>query len=112
MRASAIGFPTTIRAPFSMGNTGLISVLPAIGRSIGIPEKKIEAIPHWQVAECFSPIERAVLDARLKLRGVDGLWVADASAMPKVPRGHTNAPTAMIAARAAEWIGEIARASY
>jgi choline dehydrogenase len=50
--------------------------------------------------------ERAVLDFRLKLRGVEGLWVADASAMPKVPRGHTNAPTAMIAARAAEWLAE------
>lgn len=48
--------------------------------------------------------ERAPLDARLKVRGVEGLWVADASAMPKVPRGHTNAPTAMIAARAVEWI--------
>ena len=45
------------------------------------------------------------LDAHLRVRGVDGLWVADASAMPRVPRGHTHAPTAMIAARAAEWIG-------
>lgn len=56
--------------------------------------------------------ERAVLDARLKLRGADGLWVADASAMPKVPRGHTNAPTAMIAARVVDWIDETARTSF
>ncbi|MCJ7438405.1 MAG: carboxymuconolactone decarboxylase family protein [Acidimicrobiia bacterium] len=30
-------------------------------RTAGIPEEKIAAIPSWQVAECFSPIERAVL---------------------------------------------------
>jgi alkylhydroperoxidase family enzyme len=30
-------------------------------RTEGIPEEKIAAIPHWQVADCYSPIERAVL---------------------------------------------------
>ena len=30
-------------------------------RAIGIPEEKIAAIPAWQVAECFSPVERALL---------------------------------------------------
>jgi len=48
--------------------------------------------------------ERAPLDERLRVRGVERLWVADASAMPTVPRGHPNAPTAMIAARAAQWL--------
>ena len=48
--------------------------------------------------------DRAPLDESLRVRGVDGLWVADASAMPVVPRGHTNAPTAMLAARAAQWL--------
>jgi choline dehydrogenase len=46
----------------------------------------------------------SVVDPRLRVRGVDSLWVADASVMPSVPRGHTNAPTAMIAQRAAEFI--------
>jgi choline dehydrogenase len=46
----------------------------------------------------------APLDGKLAVRGLDGLWVADASVMPSVPRGHTNAPTAMIAARAAQWL--------
>lgn len=46
----------------------------------------------------------AVVDPRLRVRGVDGLWVADASVMPRVPRGHPNAVVAMIANRAAEWI--------
>jgi choline dehydrogenase len=46
----------------------------------------------------------AVVDPRLRVRGVDRLWVADASVMPAVPRGHPNAVVAMIAARPADWI--------
>jgi choline dehydrogenase len=48
--------------------------------------------------------ERAVVDPELRIRGVDGLWVVDASIMPSVPRGHPNAVVAMIANRAAGWI--------
>lgn len=47
---------------------------------------------------------RSVVDPKLRVRGVDGLWVADASVMPSVPRGHPNAVVAMIAERAAGWI--------
>lgn len=47
----------------------------------------------------------SVVDPHLRMRGVDGLWVADASALPAVPRGHPNAVVAMIAERAAGWIG-------
>jgi choline dehydrogenase len=47
---------------------------------------------------------RAVVDPHLQVRGVDGLWVADASVMPSVPRGHPNAVVAMIAHRAADLI--------
>lgn len=47
---------------------------------------------------------RAVLTPRLRVRGVDRLWVADASAMPTLPRAHTNATVAMMAQRAADWI--------
>lgn len=47
---------------------------------------------------------RAVVDPKLRVQGMDRLWVADASVMPSVPRGHPNAVVAMIADRAAEWI--------
>ncbi|HXG03731.1 MAG TPA: GMC family oxidoreductase N-terminal domain-containing protein [Candidatus Binatia bacterium] len=47
---------------------------------------------------------RAVVDPKLRVQGMDRLWVADASVMPAVPRGHPNAVVAMIAERGAEWI--------
>lgn len=67
-------------------------------------KKNAQTVYHPTSSCRMGSDEQAPLDARLRVRGVERLWVADASAMPKVPRGHTNAPTAMIAARAAEWI--------
>ncbi len=46
----------------------------------------------------------AVVDEQLRLRGLDGLRVVDASVMPRIIRGHTHAPTVMIAERAADLI--------
>jgi choline dehydrogenase len=46
----------------------------------------------------------AVVDARLRVRGIAGLRIADASVMPTITSGNTNAPTLMIAERAAEWV--------
>jgi choline dehydrogenase len=48
--------------------------------------------------------EQAVVDPELRVRGVDGLRVADASVMPVVPRGNTNAPTIMVGEKAADLV--------
>ncbi|CAN5715089.1 GMC family oxidoreductase N-terminal domain-containing protein [soil metagenome] len=48
----------------------------------------------------------AVVDSRLRVHGVAGLRVVDASVMPTITSGNTNSPTLMIAERAAAWIIE------
>lgn len=74
-----------------------------------------EAIDGWNRATVMSgghaacscamgTSESAVVDTTLKVRGVDGLRIADASVMPNLIRGNTNAPVIMIAEKAAEMI--------
>jgi choline dehydrogenase-like flavoprotein len=48
--------------------------------------------------------ELAVVDHQLRVRGLDGLRVVDASIIPRIPRGHTNLPTMFIAEKAADLI--------
>ena len=48
-------------------------------------------------------------DPKLRLNGLDGLWVADASVMPKIVSGNTNAPSIMIGERCADFVMEAER---
>ena len=46
----------------------------------------------------------AVVDQECRVKGIEGLWVADSSVMPQVPRANTNATAIMIGERVADWV--------
>ena len=65
------------------------------------------AITLHPVGTCKMGVETdpmAVVDDQLRVRGVEGLRVIDASVMPEVPGGNTNAPTIMVAEKGADLI--------
>lgn len=67
--------------------------------------REFGGITHHPVGTCAMGIgEHAVVDPQLRVRGIGGLRVADASVMPTIPGGNTNAATVMIGEKAADMI--------
>ena len=69
--------------------------------------RSVGAITQHPVGTCRMGTERdaaAVVDAELRVRGVQALRVIDASIMPNIPGGNTNAPAIMMAEKGADLI--------
>jgi choline dehydrogenase-like flavoprotein len=82
------------RAPFSVPESDSDADLMAFARRAG------QTVYHATSTCAMGP----VLDCDLRVHGCDGLRVVDASVMPGITRGNTNAPVIMIAERAADLI--------
>ncbi|MGO4253979.1 GMC family oxidoreductase [Paenarthrobacter sp. TAF1] len=67
--------------------------------------RQVAGTYHHQVGTCKMGVDDlSVVDPQLRVRGIEGLRVADASIIPFVPSGNTNAPSIMIGEKAAELI--------
>jgi choline dehydrogenase len=91
------------------------STLVAEERVPGIAVQSDDEIDAWvrrMVGTAMHPTstcamgidDRAVVDAELRVHGLEGLRIVDASVMPTIPGGNTNAPVIMIAEKASDLI--------
>jgi choline dehydrogenase len=113
--ASAVAGVRTCIEICESGRLGELSTGMLIGPD-SRSDEDIEAHCRQRLQTLYHPVgtcrmgdePTAVVDRELKVRGVDGLRVVDASVMPTVPRGNTNAPVIALAERAADLIrGEV-----
>ena len=113
--ASAVAGVRTALEICESGRLGELSTGMLIGPD-SRSDEDIEAHCRQRLQTLYHPVgtcrmgdePTSVVDRELKVRGVEGLRVVDASVMPTVPRGNTNAPVIALAERAADLIrGEV-----
>lgn len=86
-----------VQAPFMPG-----SVDPSDEELVQHLRRQTQTLYHPVGTCAMGAGEQAVVDPELRVKGVEGLRVADASVMPVVPRGNTNAPSIMVGEKAAD----------
>ncbi|QWF80850.1 GMC family oxidoreductase [Amycolatopsis sp. CA-230715] len=106
---------SALRSLIEIGHSGPLAKFldkPFLPGSLDLDDDALAEHTRQNTQTLYHPVgtcamgdgEQAVVDPELKVRGIDGLRVVDASVMPVVPRGNTNAPTVMIAEKAADLI--------
>ncbi len=115
---SRADMPTLIAACLDARDIFRTTVMKAASATETLPGRDVQTDSEWEEylrAFAFRPHhptgtcrmgsdDDAVVDPRLLVHGVDGLRVADASVFPAITSGNTNAPTIMVAERAADLI--------
>ena len=84
------------------------ALAPFAGAELEPGEVPIEEAIREKATTLYHPVGTCrmgtVVDAELRVRGIEGLRVVDASVIPRAPRGHTHLPTLMVAERAAAFL--------
>jgi choline dehydrogenase len=91
-----------------------IESIPILSEEMIASDEQMEGLLRMAIGTTFHPIgtakmgpatdPNAVVDQLCRVRGVEGLRVADASVMPTIPRANTNLTCMMIGERVAEWM--------
>ena len=112
---AAVGLCRTIGVGAALREWGARELYP--GPEVDSPEQLREYVRrtaityHHQVGTCKMGVDQlAVVDPKLRVHGVQGVRVADASIMPVVTTGNTNAPSVLIGERVADFVSASASA--
>jgi choline dehydrogenase-like flavoprotein len=106
------GLRMTARIAESPALRGLIGRIARPRGATGLDDEAFESAINTCSQTLYHPVatcrmgsdKDSVVDPQLRVRGVDGLRVADASVMPAIIRGHTHAPSVLIGEKAADLI--------
>src|SRR3546814_19903709 len=90
-----------IRRPPRSTRTDTLFPYTTLFRSIQYVRENIGTFFHCSGTARIGPDDLAVVDPQLRVRGLEGVWIADASVMPSIPTCNTPAPTVATPERAA-----------